>query len=100
MRVARALGQLPAIEQALANGELSYSAVRELTRAATAATEKEWLAAALDKNVREIEDLVAGHGPGSLPSEPPDPTLIKHRMVFEMGPDTFALIHQCRRHVV
>jgi hypothetical protein len=35
VRVARALGTLPLLAQALAHGELSYSKVRELTRVAT-----------------------------------------------------------------
>ena len=35
VRVARALGNLPLLAQALARGELSYSKVRELTRVAT-----------------------------------------------------------------
>src|SRR5215510_153626 len=35
LRVARALAGLPSLEQALASGELSFSAVRELTRVAT-----------------------------------------------------------------
>src|SRR5262245_11559787 len=35
MRVARALVRLPATTAAMARGELSYSAVRELTRVAT-----------------------------------------------------------------
>src|ERR1044072_7829021 len=38
LRVAEALDALPAIEAALANCELSYSAVRELTRIATRKT--------------------------------------------------------------
>ena len=46
MRVARALGDLPQIEAALSEGELHYSAVRELTRIAIRETEAAWLAAA------------------------------------------------------
>src|SRR4029453_8859319 len=38
VRVARALGALPLLSQALARGELSYSKVRELTRVATPVT--------------------------------------------------------------
>jgi len=44
MRVARALAALPETTAALARGALSYSAVRELTRVATAETEADWLA--------------------------------------------------------
>jgi len=39
LRVARALGDLPALTAALATGNLAFTAVRELTRVATRATE-------------------------------------------------------------
>src|SRR5262245_2148919 len=60
MRVARALGRLPEIESALARGELSYSAVKELTRVVNEETEKRWLADSLGKRTREVETMVAG----------------------------------------
>jgi len=41
LRVGRALGDLPAIDAALAQGRLSYSQVRALTRVATPATDTE-----------------------------------------------------------
>src|SRR5262245_53566636 len=44
VRVARALGSLPRLSQALARGELSYSKVRALTRVATPETEERLLA--------------------------------------------------------
>ena len=64
LRVARALGTLPQLTAALAQGELPFSAVRELTRVATLATEAAWVAAATGKNLRQIEELVADHRPG------------------------------------
>jgi hypothetical protein len=42
--VARALGTLPRLAQALARGELSYAKVRALTRVATPETEERLLA--------------------------------------------------------
>jgi hypothetical protein len=51
LRVARALGSLPQLTAALSSGELPFSAVRELTRVATPATEASWIAAAIGKNV-------------------------------------------------
>ena len=42
IRVARSLRELPVLREALRTGELSFSAVRELSRVATAATETEW----------------------------------------------------------
>src|ERR1700761_2675774 len=42
LRVARTLGELPVLTEALARGELAYSAVRELTRVVTPSTEGAW----------------------------------------------------------
>src|SRR5207244_4498030 len=44
VRVARALGTLPRLAQALARGELSYAKIRALTRVATPETEERLLA--------------------------------------------------------
>src|SRR5262245_52249531 len=43
LRVAEALERSPRLAQALGDGILSWSAVRELTRVATASNEDEWL---------------------------------------------------------
>ena len=43
VRVARALGSLPRLREALARGELSYSKVRALTRVATPETDERLL---------------------------------------------------------
>src|SRR5512143_2734828 len=67
MRVAHDLGSLPQIEAALEDGTVSWSVARELTRVATAETEARWLAAASNKNLRQVERLVAGHDKGSDP---------------------------------
>jgi hypothetical protein len=75
LRVANAIVALPAIADALASGELSFSAGRELTRVATPETEGDWLEAATDKNVRKVEDLVSGHKRGDRPTDPVDPAL-------------------------
>ncbi len=64
LRVARALEDLPALTTAFASGELPFSAIRELTRVATPSTEDAWKEHALGKNVRQIEELVAGHQRG------------------------------------
>ena len=55
LRVASALEDLPQTTQALRSGEVSFSAVRELTRVATPETEAKWLAGARQKTVREVE---------------------------------------------
>jgi predicted nucleic acid-binding protein len=96
LRVARALGALPQLTAALAGGELSFSAVRELTRVVTPATEVSWIAAAADKNLRQIEDLVADHRPGDHPDDPPAPEARTHVVRFELAAETFALLRQAR----
>src|SRR5204862_1102348 len=71
-------------------------AVRELTRVATPATETAWIAAAVGKNLRQIEDLVAGHRAGDRPDDPPDPEARTHVVRFELAAETFALLRQTR----
>ena len=96
LRVARALGQLPELTAALACGALPFSAVRELTRVATPATEAAWAGAGAGKNLRQIEALVAGHRPGDLPDDPADPEVRAHLVRFELSPETFAALRQAR----
>ncbi|HEX7843841.1 MAG TPA: HNH endonuclease signature motif containing protein [Kofleriaceae bacterium] len=99
LRVARALGDLPELAASLASGELAFSAVRELTRVATPATEAAWVAAATGKNLRQIEELVADHRPGDRPDDPPDPGARTHVVRFELSAQTFALLRQARKVV-
>jgi 5-methylcytosine-specific restriction endonuclease McrA len=96
LRVARALGDLPEMTEALERGALSFSAARELTRVATRGTEAEWIVAAREMNLREIEELVAGHRPGDLPEDPPDPDVRNHVVQLELKPETYALLRQAR----
>ena len=96
LRVARALGALPQLTAALAGGELSFSAVRELTRVATPPTEASWIAASTGKNLRQIEELVADHRPGDRPEDPPDPAARTHVVRYELSAETFALLRQAR----
>jgi HNH endonuclease/RuvA, C-terminal domain len=96
LRVARALGALPELTNALVHGELAFSAIRELTRVATPATEAAWRAAAHGKNLRQIELLVADHRPGDRPDDPPDPEVRTHVVRFELSAETFALLRQTR----
>jgi hypothetical protein len=94
LRVAEALEQLPVMARALEQGELSWSAVRELTRVAVSQTECDWLAAAADKTVRQLEQLVAGVSPGDLPSSPRDPALTPRVLRFEVTAETYALFRE------
>jgi hypothetical protein len=97
LRVARALGGLPRMTAALSRGELGFSAVRELTRVATAATEDAWIGSAIGKNLRQIEDLVADHRLGDRPDDPKDPTARTHVVRLEVTAETFALLRQARQ---
>jgi hypothetical protein len=60
VRVARALGTLPRLAQALARGELSYSKVLALTRVATAETEERLLAVGRAGTAEHVECIVRG----------------------------------------
>jgi hypothetical protein len=60
VRVARALGSLPRLANALARGELSYSKVRALTRVATPETEERLLAVGKAGTACHVERIVRG----------------------------------------
>src|SRR5437660_5005726 len=60
VRVARALGILPRLAQALARGELSYAKVRALTRVATPETEERLLRVARAGTAAHVERIVRG----------------------------------------
>ena len=90
LRVARRLEALPQLTGALADGELPYSAVKELVRVATPGTENAWREAARGKVVHQIEQLVSGHHRGDLPTDPVDPTIVLQKLLLELLPETFA----------
>jgi hypothetical protein len=73
LRVAEALERLPLLAEALRQGAVSWSAVREVTRVAVPETEEAWLTAAKGKTVRQVEELVVGRRPGDRPVDPPGP---------------------------
>src|SRR2546428_14175467 len=60
VRMARALGTLPLLAQALARGELSYAKVRALTRIATQETEERLLGVGLGGTAAQVEQIVRG----------------------------------------
>jgi hypothetical protein len=60
VRVARALGTLPRLAQALARGEVSYAKVRALTRVATPETEERLLTIAKAGTAAHVERIVRG----------------------------------------
>ncbi|MGE0550416.1 MAG: HNH endonuclease [Kofleriaceae bacterium] len=98
IRVARALETLPGLTNALATGEQSFSAIRELARVATPEYEHEWLERSEGKTVFEIQELVSGHDKGSRPTNQPKPDLkTRDRAFEEIRPSTEALLRQARQ---
>jgi 5-methylcytosine-specific restriction endonuclease McrA len=98
LRVAKAIEELPVIAQKMEQGDLSFSAARELTRVATAETEAEWIEAADDKNARQVEELVSGHQPGDKPSDPVDPKLRKARLRYDdIEQETKAMLREAKQ---
>jgi hypothetical protein len=96
VRVAEALEAMPALDGALASGELSYSAVREITRIATRRTERAWLAACRGKTVKEITELLAEREPGDRPESPRKPDLRLKEKMIKVTPQVEAILRQCR----
>lgn len=93
LRVAEALEGLPLTRRELGKGELHWSAVRELTRVATAATEAEWIEAAQGRTARQLEEL-AGRGPGDRPGDPANPELRRHVLHFEVSGEVLATFRE------
>ena len=61
VRVARALGNLPAIDAALKSGKLSYAKVRALTRVATPEAEAKLIEVAMYSTGAQLERLCRGY---------------------------------------
>jgi hypothetical protein len=99
LRVAIELGQLPALESALASATLSYGVVRELTRVAVPETESRWLAAARGKNLRQVERLVAGHERGDTPDDDVNPDLFDCTIQWKLPAPVAALLRETRKHL-
>lgn len=97
VRVALALDELPGLIGALDGGALPFTAVRELVRVATPATEAVWCDYARGKTVRQIEEAVSGRERGDLPSDPPRPDVQMRILRFEVRPETFAKVRQAQR---
>jgi hypothetical protein len=94
LRVAEALEVLPETARDLQTGAISFSHARELTRVAMPSTEREWLDAARGRTVRDVERLVSGHRPGSLPNDFPDPGLKRHVLRLELSGDVLATFRE------
>ena len=99
VRVAYELEALPLLRAAHEAGRLSFSHVRELTRVATPQTEGAYLAAAAGKTSRQVQQLVSGKRAGDAPEAPPDPALVKHTIVLELGGEAFAMWRRAQQQL-
>jgi hypothetical protein len=83
VRVARALGALPAIDAALAAGKLSYAKVRALSRVATPNNEAKLLDMALFATGAQLERLCRGYKNALADDEAPSPEArsVRRRML-------------------
>ena len=96
LRTARELLGLPALREAYRAGELSFTAVRELTRVATPQTEDAFLEAARGKTSPEIQQLVSGRTRGDTPETPPDPALARTWLRHEVSAEVAAMWQRMR----
>jgi 5-methylcytosine-specific restriction endonuclease McrA len=99
IRVAEALAELPETAEALQAGSISFSAVRELTRVAVPSTERQWLEAIRGHTVREVEALVSGHRPGSVPDDVPDADAKRHVVRLEVSGEAFATFREAMAQI-
>ncbi len=99
LRLARALENLPKLRAELEAARLAYSAVRELSRVVTPATEGTWIDDVRGCSLREIEQRVTGHAPGDNPDDPPDPALAPRPITFALTPRTLALLRAATRRL-
>ena len=96
LRVARALIELPLTAELFGDGEMCFSAVRELTRIATPATEEAFLKKAQGKTAHQVQQMVAGLRRGDSPDAPPDPRRIKRRVTMDLSAESSAAWRQLR----
>lgn len=87
LRLGRGLADLPALDAALAAGEIPWTKAREVARVATPQTEHAWIVRAGALTSRQLEAEVAGAIRGEPPPDgPPEPERgpARRRVVFEM----------------
>ena len=94
VRVGRALRGLPLLDGAFRDGELHWTAIRELTRIVVPETEEAWRDWAKGKGIRELEREVAARQAGDEPTSPPDPSLITHVLRWRVRAETKALCRE------
>src|SRR5258707_7473 len=94
LRVAEALELLPELDQALRDGAVSWSTVRELTRVAVPENEHQWLKVVEGRTLRQVEELVSGHRLGDGPSDRTETSSRMHALRLEVSAETFATFRE------
>ena len=92
VRVARALGSLPGLREALARGELSYSKVRALTRVATPETEERLLAVGRAGTAEHVEMIVRGWRRMDRKAEAEESTRRHRHRALHVYPDADGMV--------
>jgi Domain of unknown function (DUF222)/HNH endonuclease len=92
VRVARALGSLPRLRDALARGELSYSKIRALTRVATAETEERLLAVGRAGTAEHVELIVRGWRRMDCKAEATDSVRRHRHRALHVYPDADGMV--------
>jgi Domain of unknown function (DUF222) len=92
VRVARALGDLPRLREALARGELSYSKVRALTRVATAETEARLIAVGRAGTAEHVELIVRGWRRMDRKAEAEESTRRHRHRALHVFPDADGMV--------
>jgi hypothetical protein len=87
VRAARALEHLPLVSDAMARGELSFTKVRALTRAATPENEAELLTFARASSAANLERLVRGWKTLGRVDEAQQERIRHNRRCFSVSPD-------------
>src|SRR5262250_2947648 len=92
VRVARALGSLPGLREALARGELSYSKVRALTRVATPETEEQLIAVGQAGTAEHVEMIVRGWRRMDRKAEAEESTRRHRHRALHVYPDADGMV--------
>src|SRR5258708_2727252 len=92
VRVARALGTLPRLAQALARGELSYAKVRALTRVATPETEERLLGVGRAGTAEHVERIVRAWRRVDRQAEARETTRLHKSRALHVYPDEDGMV--------
>lgn len=92
LRVARALENLPKLDESFATGKISWSSVREISRVAVPETEDQWVEFAKRSSIRRIEQTVSRTNRGDAPCRDAYAlTQSKMKVVAELAPEDYAV---------